>query len=276
MATEKAPKKYKPKRQPGNNTPFFTAVHRTARIISHYKDWAYAEAQYALGTRSIVDIADEIGVTKADLFLHFSREKITKGSLADKIDDRMVSMLAADALPQNGTLPVTQEDIISINATLQASLILSHRQDVGRARKLVMSMLVELEYATDNMIELHELADLLRPPEDPDDKDARARTNKLQEAYHAVISLPGRVETLKKIGDALKILILLERQAFGIRDDYEDPKVRAARINESTGQFVDNSFKSISDKFDKILGKNQQAIEDAVIIEPPAENVKST
>lgn len=241
----------------------FKVVTQTARLLVHYKDWEYAERQHQLGMKSVSSIADEIGVPKEDLFDYLSKEKIVKGSLADKISDRTNNMLAADALPANGQLPVTEEDIISINATLQASLILTHRQDVGRARRLVMQMLHELEYATDSYPELVDLGELMR---NPDDKGV----DKLNDTYQKVISLTGRVDNLKKIGEALKILIALERQAFGIREDFEDPKMKQARIEKGgTGQQIDNSFRALADKFRSIVNR-QEAVEDAVIIDAAA------
>jgi len=47
---------------------------------------------------------------------------------------------------------------------------------------------------------------------EPDDKGY----DKLNEIYHKVISMPGRVKSMKDLSDTLKTLIGLERQAYDI------------------------------------------------------------
>lgn len=82
------------------------------------------------------------------------------------------------------------------------------RGDIQKARALVMKLLGELEQMTEGGDLLDQLGPLMRDPE--------ANADKLQEVYRKVISLPARVETMKKLAEALKILIALEREAYGI------------------------------------------------------------
>jgi len=245
-------RRYTPKK------PIAAHAGNIAKLAIHYKDWEYAEQQFRTGTKSVSVIADEIGVPKEHLFDHFAKEKVSK-DLGSAIQSRTMDMLAANALPQNAVLPVSDEDIISINATLQSSLILRHREDISRARRIVMQIMSELEYQTDNQVVLQDLGTILASP---DDKGV----DKLKDIYDKIISMPGRVDSIKKLGESLKVLIMLERQAFGIRDDYEDPRVKMARMVPE-GQQSDTGFAALSERFNRIANRNSVTLaEDAVVL----------
>ncbi len=218
-----------------------------ARIPEHAGDYYYAFQQYRAG-RSIQESADDIGVKRQELFDRISKEGITQ-DLALLIRNKTSDILAGDVVDANGRLPVTPEDIIQINATLQASVIRSHRKDIDRFRKLVMRFLDELEGQTMYNDLLEDLGTMMR-------SENRNGEDKLNDAYKKVISLPGRTDTLKKLGETLKILILLERQAFGMRDDYEDDEIRKSKTTTPDTPAVSN-FDSITRRFMKAMGKDE-------------------
>lgn len=215
------------------------------RVPEHAKDWYYAFQQYRAG-RSIQECADDIGVTRAHLFDKISKEGITQ-DLGLMIRNKTADILAGDVVEANGRLPTTPEDIIQINATLQASIVRSHRTDIDRFRKLVMRFLDELEGEVMYQDLLEDLGTMMR-------SENKNGEDKLNDAYRKVISLPGRTETLKKLGETLKILILLERQAFGMRDDFEDDEIRRAKNNPVSNP-VTNNFDGITRQFMKVMGQ---------------------
>ena len=53
----------------------------------------------------------------------------------------------------------------------------------------------------------------------PDDKG----NDKVNDLYMKIISMPGRVKSMKDLSDTLKTLIALERQAFGLDDENNKP-----------------------------------------------------
>ncbi|MOA34409.1 hypothetical protein D3C78_1557800 [compost metagenome] len=73
-------------------------------------------------------------------------------------------------------------------------------------------MLEELEGLTDNRELFDQLGELLHSPDDNG-------VDKLNDLYQKVISLPSRTKTLKDLGDTLRVLIALERQAYSIDDE---------------------------------------------------------
>lgn len=235
------------------------AVGRAARLAMHLGDYDWAAQQWRTGNRTVPDLADEIGVRKEHLFDYIQKEKISK-DLSSQIAARANDMLAVNAAPENGVMPFNEEDIIRINATMQASLILRHREDISRARRLVMQMLTELEFQTDHQDLFDDFGSLCRQ----EDKHGQDKVN---DVYKRIISVVGRVDSMKKIAESMKILIMLERQAFSIRDDFEDPSVKDARVKQI--QAIPggaDSFAKITEKFRKISNQASKVLaEDAVI-----------
>ena len=213
-------------------------------IKPHHQDFEYGAMQYRTG-KSINECAKEIGVTRVRLFDYISKHGVVQ-DLGKAIRDKTTEFLAGDIVEVNGRLPSTREDVIAINATLQASLIRGHREDISRFRRLVMQLLTELEGMTNYQDVLEDLGTLMRSDNDKG-------VDKLNDAYHRVIGLPGRTETLKKLGDTLKVLIALERQAFGMREDFEDEETQRARIANRNPAIAD--FDIITRKFMKVLGQ---------------------
>lgn len=48
--------------------------------------------------------------------------------------------------------------------------------------------------------------------------------DKLNDLYQKIISLPGRAKTMKDLGESLRVLVTLERQAFGLDDKDQKPQ----------------------------------------------------
>ena len=135
-----------------------------------------------------------------------------------RIQAKADALVAQQAVTREVT-PATkliESEIVEANAGVQASIRISHRKDIGRSRALAMRLLEELELQTNQVPELGQLGELMRSPDD-------RGVDKLNEVYQKVISLPGRTKTMKDLGDTLKTLIGLERQAFSMDDDPESP-----------------------------------------------------
>ena len=123
---------------------------------------------------------------------------------------------------------VNDSEIIEVNAVFQANTLLSHRKDITRYRSLVSKLLSEIEVETDNPEPFAELADMIIWQSQDGDtvqtKDEVNRMNRMQSLFDRVMSNPGRVDSMKKLADIMKILIALERQAIGLKDDAPPPR----------------------------------------------------
>ena len=173
-------------------------------------DWARIEIDYRAGIKPLRQIAAEHGITHGAVNKRAVRDEWVR-DLGAKIRQRAESKVskAAVSATVSKDRAVTEKMVVEANAEAIVRVRLAHRSDISRARKLAVALLAELEAQTGGLEELAALGEMLRD-------DSAAGRDRLNEAYQAVISLPERTKTLKALAEALKTLIYLEREAFGI------------------------------------------------------------
>jgi len=199
---------------PKPKKPSPTAPQGASAVESSRKaiDWDALSPHYRAGIRSLKDIGNEFDVSDAAIIKHARKEGWTrdlKGKVKAKADAKVsAAMVSAEVSTQT---KITEKLTIEVESTVQARIRLAHRTDVGRSRTLAMRLLEELEIQTSQILGLEDLGKMMYAP----DKNG---VDKLNELYQKVISLPGRTKTMKDLGDTLKTLIGLERQAFGLDD----------------------------------------------------------
>lgn len=236
------------------------ATATPARLPDKAGDWAYAQAQYELGVKSIRSIALDIGSTDSAISNRATRngwlrDPLARRRLQDEIDAKAAERYRAerDAL---------RTEVIAITATMQSTVLVEHRTDIKAARKIVSQLLAELSAVTVGIEEFEGLGELLNAPDD-------RGLDRLNAAYRRVISMPERVTSINALATALKTLVLLERQAFGISGLIEDPD--AVRPPEAVTKGLDK----IMAKFDAVLALQvsdvpSPAAADEVIIDVPS------
>lgn len=168
---------------------------------------------YRAGIKTLRQMADEYSVSHThikNLAKRHGWERDLSGRIAAKAQ-AIVSKAAVSTSVSSGNAE-TENAVVEANAQMQADVILAHRKDLQRYKKLCLDMLAELEAETKEPELFEELGVLLRS----EDKNGQ---DKLNDAYHKAISLPGRIDGVKKLAEVLKTMVALERQAFGIRDD---------------------------------------------------------
>ena len=180
-------------------------------------DWERIEQLYRAGVLSVREIAATCGVS------HTAINKRAKAggwdrNLKAKIHakaDALVSKAEVSTKVSTETL-ATERGIVEANAQVIAGIRLAHRTDIGRGRRLANKLLDELEGLTDNRDLFEKLGELLRP-EDDNGQDKR------NDLYMKVIDLPARTKTMKELGETLKNLITLERQAYDLGSEGASP-----------------------------------------------------
>jgi len=173
-------------------------------------DWEAIESAYRAGLMSIREIASQHGITHGAVNKRAKRdgwERDLKAKIKAKAD-ALVSK--REVSRQVSTETATNERIlIEANAEVIANVRMEHRGDIRRARNIASSLFGELEAECADVPALHQLGELMHEPDDNG-------YDKLSEIYHKVISMPGRVKSMKDLSDTLKTLIGLERQAYDI------------------------------------------------------------
>ena len=181
-------------------------------------DWERIELDYRAGVKTLRQIAEENGISHTLVNRRAKKEGWSR-DLSAKIKARADELVSKSSVSSAVTVEtkIAERKVIEANAQAVADVRLAHRKDIHRARRLTNALLDELERQTDpeTVALLSEFGALMRTP---DDKGA----DKLNDLYHAIISLPERSKTLKVLTESLQKLVDMERQAFGM--DKDQPK----------------------------------------------------
>ena len=130
------------------------------------------------------------------------REKIAK-AVDKKIGDKQVGDSLGDSKK------ASEKEIIEVNAQAIVNIKLAHRGDIRKSKNIVNALFDELELTTDNRELFEQLGELLR-------QESESGHDKLNDIYKKCISMPQRIDGVKKLTDALKTMIGLEREAYDI------------------------------------------------------------
>lgn len=190
-------------------------------------DYERIEPAWRAGIKSPAQLAAEytedtgVSVSHAAIIKHFKKLGVPR-NLAAKVKAKADSMVMHAMVTGKVSLETTKADaqIINDSAGIVAAVRIGHRTDIARCRRLANKLLEELEDLTDNRHLFEELGEILHNPED----------TRLSEAYHKVIALPSRTKTLKELGETLKNLITLERQAYDV--GAEQPNDDRSKLTE--------------------------------------------
>lgn len=173
-------------------------------------DWERIESDYRAGLLSVREIAASQGITHGAINKRAKRdgwERDLNARIQAKAD-ALVSKREVSTLVSAERV-ATDKVIVEANAEVIAGIRMAHRTDIRRSRNLAMSMLAELEIETGDIELFQELGEILRK-EDDNGQDKR------NDLYNKVISSAGRVDSMKKLAETLRVLVGLEREAYGI------------------------------------------------------------
>ena len=207
--------------KPATPTQDTTAAKPTSKAASSVApiDWERIELDYRAGVKTLRQIAGEHGTTHTSIGKRAKRDGWER-DLAAKIQAKADVLVSKSAVSKQVSTEtrVSERQVVEANAMAIADVRLAHRRDIHRTRRITMSLLEELELQTgrDTVVMLEQLGELLRSE---DDKGQ----DKLNDLYTKVISLPGRAKTMKDLGESLRVLVALERQAFGLDDKDNRP-----------------------------------------------------
>lgn len=182
-------------------------------------DWEGIELDYRAGTLTLRQIGEKHGVSHAAISKRAKRyewERDLKAKIQAKADALVTKATVTKEVTKE-TLE-TERDIVSANGEAIAQVRLAHRKDISRSRNITMSLLDELELQTgaETVAMLEQLGDMLRQEDD-------RGQDRLNDLYQKIVSLPGRAKTMKDLGESLRVLVTLERQAFGLDDKDNAP-----------------------------------------------------
>ena len=176
-------------------------------------DWESVERDYSAGLLSLREIAAKYGVSPS-LITRKKNEGEWPKDLTSKIQAKADSIITGVNTGGVNTgvnsKKVSEKEIIEANAQAIVNIKLAHRGDIRKSKRIVNSLFDELELTTDNRELFEQLGELLR-------QESESGQDKLNDIYKKCISMPQRIDGVKKLTDALKTMIGLEREAYDIQ-----------------------------------------------------------
>ena len=205
-------------------------------------DWEKIEADYRAGIKTLRQIAGEHGVTHGAINKRAKRDGWSRdlsAKIAAKADE-LVSKSAVST-PVSSEARIAERELIDANAQAIVSVRLSHRKDIQRSRRITMRLLGELELQSgrENAELLEQLGEIMRREDD-------RGQDKLNDLYQKIISLPGRAKTMKDLGESLRVLVTLERQAFGLDDKDQKPQDALTTLLQSIAGGNASAFRPVA------------------------------
>jgi len=173
-------------------------------------DWESVERDYSAGLLSLREIGDKHGVTEGAIRKKAKKEEWIRdltAKIAKKSDDLVRKEMVRSEVRSEKI--ISEKEIIEVNAQAIVNIKLAHRGDIRKSKNIVNSLFDELESTTDNRELFEQLGEILR-------QESESGQDKLNDIYKKVISLPQRIDGVKKLTDALKTMIGLEREAYDI------------------------------------------------------------
>lgn len=176
-------------------------------------DWEAIERMYRADLLSIREIAklhsvSDTAIRKKAAAEHWQRD-LSK-AVAEKVRTDLVRTEVRTANPQ------TDREIVVEAAAQVVHIVMGQRTVIQRMKGICLSLLEELDEQTIGRELYADLGEMLRS-EDDKGQDKR------NDLYMKIISGAGRVDSMKKLAETMKILIALERQAFNISDEPAAP-----------------------------------------------------
>jgi len=205
-------------------------------------DWEKIEADYRAGVKTLRQIAEEHGISHVAINKRAKKNGWSRdlsGKIAARVEDLVTKEVVTKSVTSEAR--VTEREIIDANAQAIVSVRLSHWKDIQRSRRITMGLLEELEQQTgaDNVALLEQMGELMRREDD-------RGQDRLNDLYQKIISLPGRAKTMKDLGESLRVLVTLERQAFGLDDKDSKPQDALTTLLQSISGANASAFRPVA------------------------------
>lgn len=204
-------------------------------------DWENVELAYRANVKTVAQIAKEFGLKDSTLRSRAKRNGWSR-DLAKRIKLEADKIVNENAVKREvGRLESMDNTTVEENAKLTASIRISHREDIGKARQLSMMLFEDLkaQIGADNR---QRLEDLFIAALQAEVIDASAL-----EAYERVTSLTNHVRVMKDLADIMTKFIMLERQAYGLDDTDSSPVDALTTLLHSIANRNGNALSVVKD-----------------------------
>ena len=210
-------------------------------------DWEEIERLYRADLRTFAQLASDFGVADSTVRRR-AKKHGWKRDLKNRIKERANAIVQERAVQSLASDMVSSDDMtIEENAQITANVRMSHRQNIGAAQAMMMTLFGDLQaqIGTDNRARLEDLFIAALQAEVVDASQL--------EAYERVTSLSNHVRVMKELADTMTKLVTLERQAYGLDDMDSSPVDALTTLLHSIAANNGNAFSVVKDdpEYDK-------------------------
>ena len=187
-------------------------------------DWERIEVDYRAGIKTLRDIASEHDISHVAINKRAKRDGWVRDLTAKiqaKVDELVTRSLVTKSVTKEKR--ILESEIITANAVNNTNVVMKQREDVTFGRGVITSLMQELKEQIDSRAELEDLGEMMRNP------DAYGN-DKLNDQYMRIVSFAGRVDSAKKLADANKVQVELERRVYKIDTDPFSDADKKARV----------------------------------------------
>jgi len=189
-------------------------------MIKKQVDWEAVEGGYPAGVLSLRQIAIKHGISDTAVRKH-AKAHGWERDLSQRVRDKVrADLVRAEVRARTPDEQVrTERQIIEAAAATVVEVIRGHRTSLARARSVVETLQAQLQDVIGSRDDIRKaVVDLV--------DDGRRR-----DAMMRAVSIGENVTTVRDLTQAIKNLIALERQAFGMSDT-NNPESSPARDHE--------------------------------------------
>lgn len=172
-------------------------------------DWQAVERDYRTDKLTLRELAQKHGANHATIARRAGREGWAKdltGAIRQATNARVIAETVqqkCDTAQQNAT------DAVLVAAEVNTRVILGHRQGLNRLTEIKGKLLAQIEQAAEHMVDLAEVIEMVRKPDD----NGIDRAN---DALRKAMSRSALVDDLKKLADVDEKVRKGEREAFSL------------------------------------------------------------
>ena len=188
-------------------------------------DWEAVERDYRLGTYTVRELGAKYGVDNSIVVRRAAKEGWTK-DLSSAVRKATNAALIAETVQQHSSA-AQQTTAIAVSAAAEVAkgVILGHRTELQRARRLALALLQEVEGQASLAANDEALAGIMAG-----ENATAAEVSLARAALRKVLSTGSRVISAKALGDTLAKLHAGERIAFSLDGPGEADTPLAARL----------------------------------------------
>lgn len=207
-------------------------------------DWEAMEADWRIGMKSVLQLSNEYGVSRAAIIKHWDKAGVER-DLSAKINAKAEALVTQALVTQEVTQQrkVSERQIVEANANVCAQVVLDQRQDLANSAELERKLMAELLVITDQTEAFEQFGEMMREPDE-------FNQDKKNDFYNGAISHPQRVKSAKLLMDMRKARIETERKVLRL-DVMPDPE-DGQTVTVGAGRRVTLDF---SDVRDSVIGK---------------------